>query len=235
MHDSLIDNFTETSYNENMNTKRKYCLIWAVVACASSILSITDHLGLFGGDGAPSTLFFTSWSTWLCTAVAYISLAKWHNEEYSFWFRFLKFSANIMAVATFIVSAFVLPEKIWMISYWTKLGGIFKHFLLPLLTIGFELFIDRKKKYNILFSFYGIAIPVIYWTAVIVRFVTARKKFGGEIPSGLWIRYYPYGFTNIDNGHTLKGLVILLCGIGVGLILFGLLFVLADKKSKEND
>lgn len=218
-----------------MNTKRKYCLIWAFVACAASIFSITDHLSLFGGDGAPSALFFTSWSTWICTAVAYVSLAKWNNQNYTFRFKFIKFTANIMAVATFIVSAFVLPEKIWMISYWTKAGGIFKHFLLPLLTIGFELFIDRKNKYSVIYSLYGIIIPIIYWTATILKFVCVRKNFGGRIPESLWYRYYPYGFTNIDNGHSLKGLVILLCGIGAGLIIFGLLFVLADKKSKETE
>ena len=87
---------------------------------------------------------------------------------------------------------------------------------------------------KIIFSLYGIIIPVIYWTSVICRFVSARKNFGGRIPESLWFRYYPYGFTNIDSGHSLKGLVILLCGIGAGLILFGLLFVFADKKSKEN-
>lgn len=217
-----------------MNTKRKYCLIWAFVACAASIFSITDHVGYFGGDKAPSTLFFTSWSTWICTAVAYISLATWRKDEYSFGMKFFKFSADIMATATFIVSAFVLPEKIWMYSYWTNIGSIFKHFLLPLLTIGFELFVDRKNKYKIIFSLYGIIIPVIYWTSVICRFVSARKNFGGRIPESLWFRYYPYGFTNIDSGNSLKGLVILLCVIGAGLILFGLLFVFADKRSKEN-
>lgn len=218
-----------------MNKKHKYSMIWACIACVASIFTITDHVKFFGGDGAPFTLFFTSWATWICTAVAYISLAKWRNEEYSFWFKILKFTANIMAIATFIVSAFVLPEKIWMLSYWTNIGGIFKHFCLPLLTLAYEFFIDRKNKYNYAFSLYGVIFPIIYWACVIIRFVRARANFGGVIPSDFWIRYYPYGFTNIDNGHTLKGLILLLCGIGAGLIIFGLLFVIADKKTNESN
>ena len=45
--------------------------------------------------------------------------------------------------------------------------------------------------------------------------------------------YYPYGFTNIDNGHTLGFLIGLLGAITVGLILTGTVLYLLNRKKAD--
>lgn len=138
----------------------------------------------------------------------------------------LNFCAAMMMVATFLIAAFVLPEKIWTAAYW-KFGSAFKHFVLPIFTIGDEILFPGKRK--IFFPFLGMVIPISWCFVIIPRAVSARASFGGSIPQDLWSQYYPYGFTNLDNGHSLKGLCLLFSAIGIGLILFGFLFLLLGK------
>lgn len=182
-------------------------------------------------------LFFTSWSVWISCAAAALSLAfefcKKENGAKNFvsleqgvLHSLLNFCAAIMMIATFIVAAFVLPDKIWTGAYW-EFESAAKHFVLPLLTISDEiLFPGRYKK---TFPLWGAALPIAYWFVIIVRNLSARSSFGGSIPQDLWSQYYPYGFTNLDNGHSLKGLCLLFSAIGIGLVLFGFLFLLLEK------
>ncbi len=134
-----------------------------------------------------------------------------------------------MIVATFIVSAFVLPDKIWMRGYWTA-GSIFKHFLLPILTVVDALCCTPRGSYRPWQPFAALLAPLCYWVCVIVRFVRFRSASGGSIPQALWDSYYPYGFTNLDQGVSLGGLCGLLGGILVGLILCGYLVLLLRRR-----
>ena len=56
---------------------------------------------------------------------------------------------------------------------------------------------------------------------------------GGSIPESQWNLYYPYGFTNIDNGHTLGFLIGLLGAITVGLIFTGTVLYLLNRKKAD--
>lgn len=222
-----------------MKNLKIFRFITVLIALTATIFTFTDHLTVLGGDGASPALFFTSWATWLCTAVCiwvFILTLKTSSEVFSYnnaIVPLFKNAADIMALATFIVANFVLPKKVWSGAYWADIPGIFKHFLLPILVLCDDFLLDAKNKYKIYHPFTGIVVPVAYWIIVVTRFVIARANFGGKIPENLQIKYYPYGFTNLDNGHSLKGLIIMLSGICVGLILFGFLFILADKKKQK--
>ncbi|MBO4604511.1 MAG: hypothetical protein J5657_04360 [Clostridiales bacterium] len=188
----------------------------------------------------PVALYFTNWSVWFAAAMTILtyagtvmSTAK-GNEAIldNKAFRLLKFCAEVMIFATFVVSSFVLPDKLWTAGFWAP-GSIFKHLLLPILYIGDGILCDKRNSYKVHYIFAALAAPVIYWTAVITRFVTYRNSMGGAIPEDQWSNYYPYGFTNIDNGHTLTFLILLLAGIAVGLAITGTVFYLLNKKKSE--
>lgn len=104
--------------NKSKNKKLIFRLLWFLVALVATISSFTDRIVDFGGDGKPFALFFTAWSVWLAFVVAiwaFVLTVKSLKENKIFFV--IKFAADIMIIATFIVSAFVLPDKIWMKSY----------------------------------------------------------------------------------------------------------------------
>jgi len=209
--------------------------IWVAIGLIATIFTLTDHVGFLGGDARPFTLFFTSWSVWLAVFAAIPSLisAIKKDEKTPQWVILVKFCAIIMMIATFIVSAFVLPDKIWKASYWT-LGSTFKHFLLPIITVADTVMYDEKDSYKVYYPFAALVVPLVYWAAVIIRFCVARNGMGGALPANLWDAYYPYGFTNVDNGHSVAGLIKLLAGILVGLVLIGYGFFFGKKDYKKN-
>lgn len=219
------------------NSKAKLIIrcIWLAFALIATVFTLTDHVGFLGGDSKPFTLFFTSWSVWLATLAAGSALVSTLNkkERTPQWVLLVKFCAIIMMIATFVISAFVLPDKIWKASYWTW-GSTFKHFLLPLITVADTAIYDEKGSYKIYYPFASLVVPLIYWTAVIGRFCTARTAAGGTIPESLWDAYYPYGFTNIDNGHSLTGLIRLLAIILVALVAIGYGFYFGKKENKTD-
>lgn len=71
---------------------------------------------------------------------------------------------------------------------------------------------------------------LLYWVVLIIVIEVNRGYYGGKIPENLWDYYYPYGFTNFDNGATLGGLVGLLAIIAVALIAIGFVFYIFDKR-----
>ncbi len=224
----------------NLKIQLVYRIVWALIAFLATQCTFTDHLLSRGGDGRPVMLFYTTWSVWLAALVALTSLVSTSNQlgkgirqGYNRIVPLLKFCATIMIIATFVVSAFVLPDKIWTASYW-KYGSFMKHFLLPLVTVGDEILFHPKRHYRAVYPLFGGLAPLVYWVVLIIRNVMARRAMGGSIPQELWDSYYPYAFTNFDNGHTLVGLCLLLLGIFAGLILIGLLFWLCDKLVRKD-
>lgn len=217
-------------------TKKNFKIIfrslWVIIALVATYLTFADHLVAIGGDGRPVTLFFTTWSVWFGALAALLCLFfSIKTDDEPAWVHYIKFTADLMLIATFIMSAFVLPEKIWMSSYWT-LGGIFKHFLLPIFTVVDAFAFDKRGKYHISYPVTGLFVPLVFWASVIIRALMAKKANGGVISSELWDMYYPYGFTNLDNGHSLGGLCGLLAGIMFGLILIGYGLYLVKKEKK---
>ena len=234
--------FMENAQNKNCGAKNNHVrlsfrILWFLAALVSTVCTFTDHLKALGGDGRPVALFFTSWSVWISFAAATASLAfeilqkakgvqNAKASDQGVLHSLLNFCAAMMMIATFLIAAFVLPEKIWTAAYW-KFGSAFKHFVLPIFTIGDEILFPGKRK--IFFPFLGMVIPISWCFVIIPRAVSARASFGGSIPQDLWSQYYPYGFTNLDNGHSLKGLCLLFSAIGIGLAVFGFLFLLLEK------
>lgn len=220
--------------NENKRVKLIERIVWAVVALVATVFTLTDHLGFLGGDYRPVALFFTSWSVWLAAIAAVLSLVSVikNDEKTPQYVILIKFCAIIMMIATFVISAFVLPDKIWKAAYWTP-GSTFKHFLLPIITVADTVMYDEKGSYRVSYPFVSLIVPAGFWAAVITRFCLARTANGGALPASLWDAYYPYGFTNVDNGHSLAGLIRLLVIIMFALLAIGYGFYFAKKDYKR--
>ena len=208
------------------------------VAVVSVVLSFTLPNMTEAKQAISPFLYYTNWSVYLACLSSLIGLAVTgamvigkKNIDNSV-FEGIQFAALIMIIATFIVSAFVLPNKIWMAGYWT-LTSIFKHFLLPILIVVDYVLFAPKGSARLAFPFTSLIAPLAYWIILIIRFMAYRSSQGGAIPEAEWPFYYPYGFTNVDNGHSLGGLIGLLAGILVGLILIGFLFYFLKKAKKD--
>ncbi len=214
--------------------KKIFRIFYFAVCLVATICTFMDHIAAFGGNGRPVTLFFTSWSVWLCfisSIFCFVFAMKEKDDSQNL--VLLKFCADIMIIATFIVAGFVLPEKIWTSEYWT-FGGAFKHFLVPVMTVLDSVFFDKRASYKIFYPFAGVVIPLIYWFVIILRICIKRNSLGGFLPEDLWDFYYPYGFTNFDNGHSLVSLILLLAGILAGLIAVGFLFLALKREKKDS-
>ena len=203
-----------------------------VLAIFSSIIPFYVFNIASDGGNRPPILFFTNWSVWLvCVAVLLsfifsllIFLKK--RENTPSWVEGVRQAAFIMIFATFVISAFVLPDKIWSAGYWT-FASIFKHFLLPIFFMFDVIALSEKHSVKVFYPLTSVIAPLIYWIIVIVRFMVARG--GNPLEAVKWDYYYPYGFTNIDNGHSLGGLIGLLGGILVGLLIVGYALYFFDK------
>lgn len=221
---------------KNTTTQLIFRTILVIFGLISTVFTITDHIpGI--GDNIPTTLYFTTWSVWFSTAVAvyfYVVtiVRKAHKQteapkEHA-WAMLLKFSSNIMIIATFIISTFVLK-----ISF-DSVGSNYKHFILPMLAVADTVLFDQKSSYKVYYPFVATIPPLLYWIVVLGRVAIKQNECGGHIPASEWQYYYPYGFTNVDNGHSWGGLIGLLAGILVGLIVLGFIFWLIDKCVIEN-
>jgi len=225
--------------NKNILAQVIYRAVWAIVGIIATVFTFTDHVSVeHGGDGISSALFFTSWSVWLATVVAIvvfvttlIKFIKGEREGYNTAIPCVKFAANIMIIATFIVGGIVLKQ------FFDKPGSVFKHFLLPIVTVVDCVLFDQKNKFRIAYPFTGVIIPLLYWIIVLARLAIAE---GAGKVTALNVMYYcPYGFTRVGNITGLEykgwgGLIGMLAGILVGLIIIGFIFWVVDKLHIEN-
>ncbi len=210
-----------------------------VVAGISLVTSFTIRNMASDGGAISPFLYYTHWSCFLAELTigasflsTLIQVIKGKREGNNTYLPLLKFCSNIMIIATFVVAAFVLPDKIWTAGYW-NFSSIFHHFLLPILVVLDSALFDRKRTYRVSYPFLGVVLPLIYWIVVITRFTIKRN--GGKIAENLWDYYYPYGFTNVDNTSSYGFLIGLLAGILVALIAIGFLYYAIDKLEKGED
>lgn len=209
-----------------------------LIAAISLILSFTDRNVASDGGQISPFLYYTHWSCFLAELTVLASflstlaqLLRGKKEGSNTYLPLLKFCANIMIIATFVVAAFVLPDKIWTSGYWTFSGAI-HHFVLPLLVVADSALFDRKRTYRVCYPFLGVVLPLLYWIVVIARFSIKRNSCGGAIPENLWDYFYPYGFTNVDKTSSYGFLIALLAGILAALIAIGFLYCFLDKLEK---
>ncbi len=212
-----------------------------VVAVISLVTSFTIRNIASDGGAISPFLYYTHWSCFLAEftiGASFIStllqFIKGKREGNNTYLPLLKFCSNIMIIATFVVAAFVLPDKIWTKGYW-NLSSIFHHFLMPILVVLDSALFDRKRTYRVSYPFLGVILPLIYWFVVILRFSIKRNVSGGHIAENLWDYYYPYGFTNIDKSSSYGFLIGLLAGILVALIAIGFAYWALDKLEKGED
>lgn len=238
--DTDIDETKKIPLRENLSAQIAFRGITAAIGLAGTIYKfVVPNLADDGGVISPA-LYYTYWSTWFATAVAIVALISsiYHfvkkDGKNGTWIPVLKFCSTIFIIATFVVAAFVLPDKIWMASYWS-VSGTLVHFLLPILTVLDTILFQPKRSIRVSYPFYGVIPALLYWVILIIVIEVNRSNYGGSIPEAKWDYYYPYGFTNFDNGATLGGLIGLLAGIAVGLILIGFLFWLFDKRVKDEN
>lgn len=215
--------------------------VLSVIAIISLITSFTILNTASDGGGISPFLYYTHWSNFLAEFVIFASListitqfTKGKKEGNNTYLPLLKYCSNIMIIATFVVAAFVLPDKIWTSGYWT-LSSVFHHFLMPILVVLDSILFDRKRTYRISYPFLGVILPLIYWIVVITRFSIKRNMEGGKIPENLWDYYYPYGFTNIDKSSSYLFLISLLAGILIALIAIGFIYYYVDKLQRDEN
>ncbi len=246
--------YTEKTYNsllymKGFNMKLRNNLlaqlifrsVLLIIAIISLITSFTIRNIASDGGAISPFLFYTHWSCFLAELTigasflsTLLQFIKGKREGNNTYLPLLKFCSNIMIIATFIVAAFVLPNKIWMAGYW-NFSSIFHHFLMPILVVLDSALFDRKRTYRLSYPFLGVILPLIYWIVVITRFTIKRNSCGGNIPTDLWDYYYPYGFTNMDKTSSYGFLIGLLAGILVGLIAIGFAYWALDKLEKGED
>ncbi len=210
-----------------------------ILGILGSYNTFSERIPALGGDGRPVALFFTSWTAWICTLSVLISiiltilvLTKKVKNVYNKWFIVIKLSADTMAIVTFLIAAFVLPDRIWLRSYWTY-GWTIKHFLLPILTVADTfLFFDGKITW---WQPICASIPMLmYGIYMIPRLLIFRAKSGGHIPETEWQNYYPYAFTNIDkNGGSPLLFFALILGLAVLMIGLSYIYYLILKKRNK--
>lgn len=208
-----------------------------LIAIASTLIGFILPNLTPGGDPISPFLFFTNWSVYLATLSAALVFALnlvgfiRKEEKASLAVDLIQFSAVMMILVTFIVSAFVLPDKIWMAGYW-KPASIFKHFLFPILIFVDYFAFARKGSAKAYSPFVALIAPLLYWVILISRIMIARNEHGGALPEALWPYYYPYGFTNLDNGKSLGFLLGLGGGIMAAMIAIGFLFYFLKRAKK---
>ncbi len=213
--------------------------VLSVIAIISLITSFTILNKASDGGNISPFLYYTHWSNFLAEVTIFASLfstiaqfIKGKKEGNNTYLPLLKYCSNIMIIATFVVAAFVLPDKIWTSGYWT-FSSVFHHFLMPILVVLDSLLFDRKRTYRLSYPFLGVVLPLLYWIVVITRFAIKRNMEGGKIKENLWDYYYPYGFTNVDKSSSYVFLISLLAGILVALIAIGFLYYYIDKLEKN--
>lgn len=211
---------------------------YVVIGITATVISFTMPNLTGKGEVRSPFMFYTNWSVWFVLITACLSFAVsifWLCEKKNISNQIiecLRFASLIMIIATFIISAFVLPDKIWKAGYWT-VPSIFKHFLLPILTVIDYALYTRRGSLKLYFPFTALIVPLIYWNIIIARFLIKRGSLGGRIPEESWPFYYPYGFTNIDNGKSLGFLIGLLSGILVGLVAIGYALYFLKKERQD--
>ncbi len=225
----------------NLLAQLIYRSILLVIAIISLITSFTILNGASDGGTVSPFLYYTHWSCFLAEftiGASFIStliqVIKGKREGNNTYLPLLKFCSNIMIIATFVVAAFVLPDKIWTAGYWT-FSSTFHHFLMPIMVVVDSALFDRKRTYRVSYPFLGVVLPLIYWIVVIARFSIKRNACGGTIPENIWDYYYPYGFTNVDNTSSYGFLIGLLAGILVALIAIGFVYYCLDKLEKNEN
>ncbi len=225
----------------NLLAQLIYRSVLLVVAAISLVTSFTILNGASDGGSVSPFLYYTHWSCFLAeltVGASFIStlvqFIKGKREGNNTYLPLLKFCSNIMIIATFVVAAFVLPDKIWTSGYW-NFSSIFHHFLMPIMVVVDSALFDRKRTYRVSYPFLGVVLPLLYWIVVITRFSIKRNMCGGQIPENIWDYYYPYGFTNVDNTSSYGFLIGLLAGILVALIAIGFLYYSIDKLERNED
>ncbi len=216
-------------------------IILFVVCLLGVINTLQVRLPALGGDGKPLFLHFTTWTAWLCCLSVLvglvfniIALAGKKNLLDSSVYRVVKLCADSMAIVTFIIAAFVLPEKIWTAEYWTY-GWIIKHFLIPVLTVLETVFFFKStiKWWEPLLA----SLPMLlYGSYMIPHVLICRAQHGGHIPEELWGNFYPYGFTNIDKNGGSPILFFALI-LGLAALMIGVAYIyyaIYKKKNKKN-
>ena len=225
----------------NLLAQLIYRSVLLVVAIISLITSFTILNGASDGGTVSPFLYYTHWSCFLAEFTigasflsTLIQVIKGKREGNNTYLPLLKFCSNIMIIATFVVAAFVLPDKIWTSGYWT-FSSTFHHFLMPIMVVVDSALFDRKRTYRVSYPFLGVVLPLIYWIVVIARFSIKRNACGGTIPENIWDYYYPYGFTNVDNTSSYGFLIGLLAGILVALIAIGFVYYCFDKLERDEN
>jgi hypothetical protein len=208
-----------------------YRIAEEAIVLVALILAFTDNAEHIGR----TFLYYTNWSVILAlvavtallvqTAMAF-ARGEREGAVDAPWAVLLKLSADITVIATFIVGGFVLGQ------FADTTGHLFRHLFVPIMVVLDTVLFMPRNSFKVFYPLISVIPSLLYWTIVVIRALIARGATG--IAEADWANYYPYGFTNFDNGHSVGGLIGMLAGILVGLILIGYVFYALDKLHKEN-
>jgi hypothetical protein len=216
---------------KNRTLQLVYRIAEEAIVLVALILAFTDNAEHIGR----TFLYYTNWSVILAfvavtaqlvlTAIPFIRGERTGAVEEP-WAIVLKFCADITVIATFIVGGFVLGQ------FADTVGHLFRHLFVPLIVVFDTVLFMQRRSLKVFYPLISVIPSLLYWAIIVIRALIARG--GTAIAEAEWANYYPYNFTNFDNGHSVGGLVGMLAGILVGLLLIAYLFYALDKLHKEN-
>ena len=208
--------------NRSMEKQSKFKLYYRIslvlIAVVSVLFTIVDR-------GRRTLIYYTTWSVWFSSLTSFCALTRTiYGKEEDRAYELLKFCSTVMITATFVMSCFSLPDKIWERAWWTA-GSTFKHFLLPVAVIFDQIAFTKKGSYKKFYPIASMLAPFAYWTAVLSRIFIARAYYGGAIPLYKAYDYYPYPFLYLDGGVSVAFVFTFLGVIAVCLFLLSILAV----------
>lgn len=219
-----------------MSKRLTFHWFWLLTAVVSASFTFTDWAGITG-DGRPAYAFFTSWAVWsgFVVAIAHASAAVCDETEgkaeRSYPAPLLTFCS---CCALFITAFVILLGCVFFSSkvrFFTT-SGIFKHAILPFFAVVDALVNAPKGAFKKAYVAFSFVLPIAYWIATVSRMAAARARFGGAIPPSLRGAYYPYPFTNLDEGWTYLTLALALAFFAAVSIVFAVRLVRGNQRRK---
>ena len=211
-----------------MIKNRTIQLIFQTVYCTLGVIAVLSSLGLFNASfNGNFYVYYTNLSNYICLGFMFVLLVSTFKSANKKEDGFCKtcpafnFMCVIMILVTFLVYNILLAKDKTAIEYFTSLGNLTMHLILPIMfVVNWVLFYEHNK-IKWFYPLLSLIMPVVY-----VIFILFRSLF---VKTGL---IYPYFFLDVSKlgwgGFFLWFFALLLFFVGLGYAIFGL-----DKIKKE--
>ena len=212
-----------------MFNSKKSSIIYKIIICIISFVSICLNIGLFTNNlNLKSLTMFTLISNILCFIYFLIDIiCLYHNykDKNKTYFKVFKGIVTICITVTNLVAFFILKMYISFDSI-TNISFIGLHYVVPFMTILDYFLFDEKGNIKYYYPFIWLIIPFIY---TILSFIAAFVGHGFGIDKS---SRYPYPYMDLDKlGYTKVGINII--SLLILFIVLGYIFVFVDKRLEK--